>query len=164
MINSIVESNIPYVLSETTREAYSKLKALIMKIFSLLKMRKKTEQDLKHKFDESYIDFAKKLKEEGHEEYHEYMTICAMYSQLIERPKLLISHEDFFKELFDSFDELLNMKISNCSNYEDKYNEYIIFLGKKQEYFYRNLAIPSDKYNKNTINQIIHNLSGGLND
>ena len=164
MINEIINSNIPTVLSETAQKAYAKIKALILKIFSMLKSQKNEKFNLKKEFDESYLNFAKKLKEEGHEEYHEYMTICEMYSQLINNPKKLISNEEYFKELFTAFDELLCSKINESEEYEKKYEYFLKFLDEKQKYFYNHLAKPSQYYNETVLNEIIHNLSGDIND
>lgn len=80
--------SILYILSEAAQEAYTKIKALIIRIFSLLKKQGK-EQDLKEQFYDSYIDFARKLDEEGHyEESYSYMAICSMYYQLMDKPNL----------------------------------------------------------------------------
>jgi hypothetical protein len=55
MINEVIQPNIPYALSETAKIAYKKFKALIQKIFSLLRNKKK-EKNIKEQFHNSYID------------------------------------------------------------------------------------------------------------
>lgn len=85
MIYENKEIEIPYILSDAAREAYEKIKALILRIFSLIKKQEK-EKDLKEQFYDSYIDFARKLDQEGHyEESYSYMAICAMYYRLMYR-------------------------------------------------------------------------------
>ena len=153
---------VPYKLSEAAREAYKKIKALILRIFSLLKKKEK-ENDLKEQFYDSYIDFARKLDQEGHyEESYSYMAICSMYYQLMDRPEVLMEHESFFMDLFKAFDELLLTKINNHDVYDEKYIEFENYSMKMQEYFYSNLAIPSPNFNEKTLNKITSYLSGDL--
>lgn len=154
--------SILYILSEAAQEAYTKIKALIIRIFSLLKKQGK-EQDLKEQFYDSYIDFARKLDEEGHyEESYSYMAICSMYYQLIDKPNLLITHESFFMDLFRAFDDLLYTKMNDPDVYNKKYLEFEGYSLKMQEYFYSNLAVPSPHFNEKTLNKITSNLSGDL--
>lgn len=154
--------NVSYKLSEAAREAYNKIKALILRIFSLLKKKKK-EKDLKEQFYDSYIDFARKLDQEGHyEESYSYMAICAMYYQLIDRSEVLMEHESFFMDLFNAFDDLLSTKINSPGVYGEKYIEFEDYSMKMQEYFYSNLAIPSPNFNEKTLNKITSYLSGDL--
>lgn len=154
--------SILYILSEAAQEAYTKIKALIIRIFSLLKKQGK-EQDLKEQFYDSYIDFARKLDEEGHyEESYSYMAICSMYYQLMDKPNLLITHESFFMDLFRAFDDLLYTKMNNPDVYNKKYLEFEGYSLKMQEYFYSNLAVPSPHFNEKTLNKITSNLSGDL--
>ena len=162
MIYENKEIKIPYILSEAAQEAYRKIKALILKIFSLLKKQEK-EKDLKEEFYDSYVDFARKLDEEGYyEESYSYMAICAMYYQLMDRPNLLITHESFFMDLFKAFDDLLYTKMNNPDVYDEKYIEFEDYSMKMQEYFYSNLAVPSPHFNKETLNKITSYLSGDL--
>ncbi len=113
MINETERATVTNILSDTAQKAYEKIKALILKIFSLFK-KNKEEQNLKEQFYDSYIDFARKLDYDGHKsESNIYMSICEMYYQLIDRPEDLIKHEKFFKDLFNAFDELLYTKIHN---------------------------------------------------
>lgn len=154
--------SILYILSEAAQEAYTKIKALIIRIFSLLKKQGK-EQDLKEQFYDSYIDFARKLDEEGHyEESYSYMAICSMYYQLMDKPNLLITHESFFMDLFRAFDDLLYTKMNNPDVYNKKYLEFEGYSLKMQEYFYSNLAVPNPHFNEKTLNKITSNLSGDL--
>lgn len=154
--------SILYILSEAAQEAYTKIKALIIRIFSLLKKQGK-EQDLREQFYDSYIDFARKLDEEGHyEESYSYMAICSMYYQLMDKPNLLITHESFFMDLFRAFDDLLYTKMNNPDVYNKKYLEFEGYSLKMQEYFYSNLAVPSPHFNEKTLNKITSNLSGDL--
>lgn len=154
--------SILYILSEAAQEAYTKIKALIIRIFSLLKKQGK-EQDLKEQFYDSYIDFARKLDEEGHyEESYSYMAICSMYYQLMDKPNLLITHESFFMDLFRAFDDLLYTKMNDPDVYNKKYLEFEGYSLKMQEYFYSNLAVPSPHFNEKTLNKITSNLSGDL--
>ena len=154
--------SILYILSEAAQEAYTKIKALIIRIFSLLKKQGK-EQDLKEQFYDSYIDFARKLDEEGHyEESYSYMAICSMYYQLMDKPNLLITHESFFMDLFRAFDDLLYTKMNDPDVYNKKYLEFEGYSLKMQEYFYSNLAVPSPYFNEKTLNKITSNLSGDL--
>lgn len=156
------EINIPYILSEAAQEAYRKIKALILKIFSLLKKQEK-EKDLKEQFYDSYIDFARKLDQEGYyEESYSYMAICSMYYRLMDRPEVLMAHEGFFMDLFKAFDDLLYTKMNNPDGYDEKYIEFEDYSMKMQEYYYGNLAVPSPHFNKETLNKITSNLSGDL--
>lgn len=160
MIYENKEIEIPYILSDAAREAYEKIKALILRIFSLIKKQEK-EKDLKEQFYDSYIDFARKLDLEGHyEESYSYMAICAMYYRLMYRPEVLVSHESFFMDLFKAFDELLYTKMNDPDVYNEKYIEFEDYSMKMQEYYYSNLAIPSPYYNEQALNKITSNLSG----
>ena len=160
MINEVIKPDIPYILSETTQIAYSKFKALIQKIFSLLKRNKK-EKNIKEEFYDSYMDFARKLDEEGFKnESYDYMAICAMYYDLMDRPAELINHEGFFNDLFKAFDELLSVKINNPNEYDSKYDEFLLYCGKMQQYYYTHIAIPSEYYDRDVLNEITNHLLG----
>lgn len=162
MISKNMNSTVPSILSNASQKAYEKIKSLILKIFALFK-KEKDEKNLKEEFYNSYIDFARKLDNEGYsEESNHYMNICAMYYDLMDRPKDLIAHEDFFIDLFNSFDEILLLKINQSDDFEDKYNKFIIYNGKMQQYYYTHLAIPSEYYDEHTCKEIIGKISGGL--
>ena len=162
MINEVIQPDMPYILSETAQNAYNKLKALIRKIFSLVRSNKK-EKNIKEEFHDSYIDFARKLDHDGFkEESCDYMDICAMYYDLMDRPEELINHESFFDDLFDAFDELIMSKISNPDQYKLKYDEFIIYSGKMQQYYYTQVAIPSEYYDEDVLNDITNHLLGGF--
>lgn len=165
MINkSNIIVTVPYILSNSAQKAYEKIKALILKIFLLLKKEKKQES-LKEEFYDSYIDFAKKLDKDGHhKESNNYIAICDMYYDLMDRPDALIAHENFFNDLFDAFDELLNIKINDDKRYDEEYEKFISYRGAMQEYYYTTLAIPSKNYNKKTCKEIIGHLAGGIDD
>lgn len=152
---------MPFILSDVAQMAYDKIKALIMRIFSLLKSKKKDET-LKEKFYDSYIDFARKLKAEGHEkECYDYMSICEMYYRLIDRPDELVAHESFFMDLFNAFDGILYLKINNHQRYVEEYPKFSLYLGEMQHYYYLNLAIPSEHYNRDVLNEMTSHLVGG---
>ena len=161
MINEVIQPDMPYILSKTAQTAYTKIKTLIKKIYSLFKNNKK-EDNIKDEFYNSYIDFARKLDVDGFkEESYDYMDICAMYYDLMDRPKELINHENFFNELFMAFDNLLLAKIDNPSQYETKYNEFLIYSGKMQQYYYTNVAVPSEHYDEKVLTEISNHLLGG---
>lgn len=162
MRNEVTNQPIPYILSDVAQNAYEKIKALIRKIFSLLKCENK-EENLKEKFYESYIDFARKLKVEGYDyECYSYMSICVMYYHLIDRPDVLISHESFFSDLFKAFDRLLYLKINNPDEYVIECKEFSSYLSEMQHYYYLNVAIPSEHYDEDVLNEIIGHLAGGI--
>ena len=162
MINGTNNTTIPYVLSNSAQEAYDKIKALIIRIFSLLKKKIKGK-NLKDEFFNSYIDFARKLDEEGlNKESYSYMAICEMYYSLIDRDDDLVAHESFFIDLFNAFDNILQIKIDQAENYDEEYNQFLVYRRKMQEYFYRNLATPSPHFNRDTLDEITSNLSGDL--
>ena len=103
MISEAKNNTVPYILSDAAQKAYDKIKTLILRIFALIK-RQKNHKNLKEEFYDSYIDFARKLKSEGYDtECYSYMAICEMYYQLMDRPDELISHENFFNDLFNSY-------------------------------------------------------------
>jgi hypothetical protein len=159
MIYENKEKTIPYILSEAAQDAYAKIKALILRIFSLLKKQEK-EKDLKEQFYDSYIDFARKLDQEGYKnESTSYMAICAMYYRLMDRPDELMAHESFFMDLFNAFDEILFVRINNPEEYEEKYEEFLKFRGKMQDYYYTEVAIPSPNYDKDVCKEIISHLA-----
>ena len=154
MIHDVNQQQIPSILSNATQIAYEKVKSLILKIFSLIKEHVK-QKNIKEEFYNSYIDFARKLKEEGHdEECYLYMSICEMYYRLIDRTDDLISHEDFFTELFDAFDELLLIKINDSDKYEEKLIEFNLDFRKKRRYYYTQVARPSKHYNESVLEEI----------
>jgi hypothetical protein len=162
MITEVEQQPIPYILSDVAQTAYEKIKALIRKIFSLLKGENE-EENLKEKFYDSYIDFARKLDEEGfNEESNSYMDICAMYCDLIDRPDELSNHEDFFMDLFNAFDELMYVRINKPEEYVEKNKEFLMYSSMMQEYYYTEVAIPSPNYNEKACKKIIGNLAGGL--
>lgn len=116
MIHS--EKDTFYILSDVAQKAYNKVKELIEKIFSLIKSNSQYN-DFKEDFYNSYIDFARRLDKEGFgKESKLYMSICIMYYDLIDRPKVLIAHEGFFSDLFKSFDELLYVKLNRPEEYD----------------------------------------------
>lgn len=160
MIYENKEITIPYILSEAAQEAYRKIKVLILKIFSLLKKQEK-EKDLKEQFYDSYVDFARKLDEEGYKnESTSYMAICAMYYRLMDRPDELVNHESFFMDLFNAFDEILFIRINKPDEYDEKYGEFLKYRGKMQDYYYGEVAIPSPKYDSEVCREIISHLAG----
>lgn len=161
MISNVANQSIPYKLSKAAQKAYSKIKALIMRIFSLLKCNEK--QDLKEEFYDSYIDFARKLDDEGYyEESYCYMDICAMYHDLMDRPDDLIAHESFFLDLFNAFDELLFVRINQLDEYEKKFDEFLLYSGRMQQYYYTKVAVPSQNYDEDVCKVLINRLSGGI--
>ena len=162
MINEIDTATVPETLSNACQKAYERIKALILKIFALLKKHKE-EKSLKEEFYHSYIDFARKLKMEGYDkECYSYMSICLMYYNLIDRPEVLVAHENFFMDLFKAFDELLFFRKNNPNEYGEKYEEFLFYKGKMQEYYYTNLAIPSPYFNREVLNEITGYLVGDL--
>ena len=157
MMYEVNQQSIPYCLSNTVQKAYEKIKALISRIFSLIKKHTE-EKNLKEEFYDSYIDFAKKLDEEGFDdESNCYMDICNMYYNLIDRPDVLIRYECFFNDLFDEFDKLLYAKINNAKDYECIYDNFIM-------YYYTEVAIPSPYYDEETAKEIISKLAGDLDE
>lgn len=83
-----------------------------------------------------------------------------MYYQLMDRPKELISHEGFFMDFFNAFDNLLFARVNESEKYLEKYREFLIYRGKMQDYFYSELAIPSPYYDNDVCRQIIGHLAG----
>ena len=159
MIDEVKTITVPYILSNSAQKAYEKIKELIMRIFDLLK-KEKNQNNLKEEFYDSYIDFTRKLDKEGHaKESDNYMSICDMYYDLMDRPDVLIAHEKFFKDLFDAFDNLLHIKINAPEKYGQKYKKFMLYRGKMQEYYYTNLATTSKFYNKGTCKEIISHLA-----
>lgn len=164
MVNEVANYDIPLILSETAQIAYNKIKTLILKIFYLLK-RHINQIEIKEEFENAYLEFARKLKEEGHDnEYRFYMSIGGMYCDLMDRPDVLMEHESFFMDLYDGFDELLYIKLEKPDEYDVKFREFLIYWGKMQEYYYTQLAIPSEYYDEDVLNEIISKLVGGYND
>ena len=162
MLNETNQPTVTHILSDAAQKAYEKIKALILKIFSLLK-HQKGEKDLKDHFYDSYIDFARKLDMEGYKrESVSYMAICEMYYRLMDRPDELIAHESFFMDLFKSFEDILWIRINEPDEYDEKFDDFLVYRGKMQEYYYRNLAVPSSHYDEKTLNEITSYLSGDL--
>lgn len=158
----ITDSTVTCSLSVSCQNAYEKMHALILRIFSSFK-KDNPCRDLKEEFYENYIDFARKLKWEGfNQECYCYMSICLMYHDLMDRPNELIAHEAFFTDLFDAFDDLLSVKISSPEKYSDKYDEFMLYCGKMEEYYYSNLALPSPYYDEEKLNEIAGCLCGDL--
>ena len=92
------------------------------------------------------------------------MTIYLMYYDLMDWPKEFIAHENFFLDLFKAFDELLYIKINSPCEYDEKYDQYLLFKGRMEEYYYTNLAVPSPYYDEAALNRITGCLSGDLNE
>ncbi len=152
--------NVAYNLSEAAWEEYEKIKALILRIFTLLK-KQETEKDLKEQFYDSYINFARKLDQEGYKnESNFYMNICAMYYDLMDRPEELMTHEMFFMDFFNAFDDLLFIRINQPEKYEDEVRNFLKYYGKMQQYYYTNVAVPSQNYDKAVCKEIIGPLLG----
>lgn len=162
MISEVNRQPMPYILSDVVQNAYEKIKALILRIFSLIKS-KDEEENLEEKFYDSYMDFARKLKAEGYDyECYSYMSICSMYYNLIDRPDELIAHEGFFRDLFTAFDRLLFLKINDPDQYEIDCKEFSSYLSEMQHYYYINVAIPSEHYDEDVLNEITGHLVGGI--
>ena len=60
MISQEKNETVSNILSDAAQKSYEKIKALILRIFTLLK-RQKNQKNLKEEFYDSYIDFARKL-------------------------------------------------------------------------------------------------------
>lgn len=164
MINEANQITVPYVLSDAIYNAYEKIKELILRIFSLIKLND-NEKNLKEEFYESYVDFARKLDAAGYNnESTSYMLICSMYYRLMDRPNKLIAHEKFFMDLFDAFDEILDIRIHKSEEYDEKYLEFLKYLSKMQQYYYTEVAVPSKYYDKQTCAEIIGHLAGDLDE
>lgn len=88
------------------------------------------------------------------------MSICEMYYHLIDRPNELVAHEEFFKDLFDAFDELLQNKLDN-NGYDEKRNNFFAYYGQMRHYYYTKIARPSKYYDEDVLNQISDHLSSG---
>lgn len=143
MINEVNQVTVPMALSKAAQNAYEKFKRMVLRIFALLK-RDDFEENLKEEFYDSYINFARKLDDDGHfKESNLYMSICRMYFCLIDKPKELIEYECFFTDLFNAFEDLLFVKINDNSKYDEKLEEFIQYSGEMQEFFYAHLAKPS---------------------
>lgn len=156
------QKNVSNVLGDAFCMAYKKFKALILRIFALLKNQEK-HRDLKEEFYESYVDFARKLKFQGYDdECYCYMDICAMYYNLMDRTDELIAHESFFMDLFDAFDEILNVRISESEDYDEKFRQFLFYSGRMQEYYYNEVAIPSPYFDGKSLNELTSSLSGDL--
>lgn len=160
MINESKDTTTTYILSDAAQKAYEKIKALILRIFSLFKNNEK-EKNLKEQFYDSYIDFSRRLKAEGYvEECYIYMSICEMYYRLIDKPEELIANEEFFTELFEEFDELLFVRINKPAEYKEKYDGFRVGLREKYQYYYTQVATPSKHYDKEVLNDITKCLVG----
>jgi hypothetical protein len=159
MIDEAKQITVPMILSDVAQKAYEEFKSLVLRIFSLLK-KNAPEKDLKEKFYDSYIDFARKLDDEGHlNESNLYMSICEMYYRLIDQPDELIEFEGFFTDLFNAFDCLLQAKINGVSEYPMSYDEFLIYFGEKQDCYFSQVGMPSENYNEDTLNEIRGHLS-----
>ena len=90
------------------------------------------------------------------------MSICDMYYHLIDKPDELMAHESFFRDLFKSFDKLLCFKINDSEKYMVECGEFSSYLSEMQHYYYTNVAIPSDHYDEEVLNEITSHLSGGI--
>lgn len=158
MIHEVNQQQIPSILSNATQIAYEKVKSLILKIFSLIKEHVK-QKNIKEEFYQSYMGFARKLKDEGHdEECYLFMSICEMYYMLIDRTNELIAHEEFFTELFEAFDELLLMKINDSDKYNEKLIDFNMDFRKKRRYYYTEVAKPSKHYDESVLEEISSHL------
>lgn len=82
-----------------------------------------------------------------------------MYHDLIDRPEELIAHESFFTDLFNAFDELLYIRIHDPEEYSAKSEEFLMYSGKMQEYYYTEVAIPSPYYAEDVCKEIIGHLA-----
>lgn len=155
MIGEAKQITVPMILSDVAQKAYDEFKSLVLKIFSLLK-KNAPENDLKEKFYDSYIDFARKLQSDGYEdESYIYMEICEMYHDLIDSPDLLIENENFFTDLFDSFDKLFFVRKSEPQSYSEKYDAFLLYFSKMQQYYYTKIAVPSPHYNEDVCKEIL---------
>ena len=134
---------------------YEKVKEFLSLILSNIKTQK--TEDVKEEFEKSYRAFARKLRDAGHrDESTFYMSICMMYGDLIDRPNELIAHEDFFKDFYGAFDELLFTKFHNPDEYGQKLREFHIYWAAMVCYFGNNLVIPSDCYDEDTLAELIN--------
>lgn len=158
MLNKINNQPITHELSDAAQKAYAKIKALILRIFAIIKSHKK-EKNIKEEFYDSYLDFAKILDEERfYEESNIYMSICEMYYHLIDRPDELIAHEGFFNDLFEAFDQLLHDKVFNPEDYDGRLDEFFKYYGNMRHYYYTNVAIPSSHFDEESLNEITGHL------
>ena len=85
-----------------------------------------------------------------------------MYHDLMDRPDELVAHESFFKDLFRAFDELLFIKINRPWEYPDKSEEFLMYSGEMQQYYYTEVAIPSPYYDSEVLKEITGHLAGDL--
>lgn len=74
----------------------------------------------------------------------------------------LMDHEMFFMDLFKAFDDLLFTKINQPQKYGDEFTKFLKYYGKMHQYYYTNVAVPSENYDKEACKEIIGPLSGGF--
>ena len=154
----MTEQDTPIILNENIQESYRKFKAFMMEIYFQVKCRG-INNEMKRDFYNSYLDFACQLDSEGFkDESYDFMAVCAMYYDLMDRSEDLINHESFFKDLFKAFGNLLTAKTDPHTDYESQYDEFIMYSSKIQQYYYTQVAIPSEYYDKDTLKEITASL------
>ena len=89
------------------------------------------------------------------------MAICSMYFNVMDNPEVLMAHESFFIDLFNAFDELIHF---SGEKYNEKFQEFLRYKRKMQEYFYTEVAEHSKYYDKDVCNEIINCLVGDLDE
>ena len=144
-------------LTDKARKLYEQVKALVMRIYSLIK--KEDIEDIKNNFCISYLDFARQLKREGYDDQcYQYMAICEMYFGLMDRPDELIAHKDFFTKLFNAFDELFYIRVNCPQEYEEKLAEYEDNFMEVHKYYYTEVYIPSHHYDEEVLGKIMNGI------
>ncbi len=86
-----------------------------------------------------------------------------MYADLMDRPDEIIAHESFFMDFFNAFEDLLFAKLVKSDEYEIKSKQFLIYWGNMHDYYYGQVTIPSEFYDKEVIKEITSKLAGGFN-
>ena len=92
------------------------------------------------------------------DEYYDYSSIKDMLFYILD-DKSLLNHISLFKELLNSFYDLILSKIElSDEGYENKYDEFSSKLINLEQKFYNSICKPSENYDEKTLSEIFNSI------
>ena len=149
-------------LSEDLIKIYEKVKALINKIYNIIKTNKNSD-NIKKDFRKSYMTYSHELKKRGYKNEAKYIiVICGEYLYLMEKPDLLLAKKQYFKELFDKIDDLICIKTNKPEIYHEEYVKFRRFYIEQSGYLAKELYTPDNPLDEETCYKILSPFSKWL--